>query len=491
MIKSKRYLLIFFCLLKLTMHLLADYHSGFQGDELLHIETGRHLAWGYMEFPPLIGLLAFLQNLFNTPAIWVHHIFAHIASLLILVYVAKIVIEAGGGNRALFLVLLAVIIAPGLGRSSQLFQPVVFSQLFWVMSFYYLLRYVHKPGQRNLWLLTASCVAAFMVKYDAVFFLAGLSVLLLFRQSRQALMADRAWINMVVAGLVILPNLLWQVQHDYPALQMFTRLYETQLDKITRWDNFKQLLIDLNPVVTLLLFIPGIVYLIFSEKKIISTAVLISFALLVMKNGKAYYFFPLVLTILPYGGIALEKLSSKTFIPIAAVLLTGAVLIPFCMAVLPLKTYEATYKKVVKDVPYDEYYADEKWRTTMQQLKAVYDSLPAAERANCLIWGKHYGQAGAVNLFSAQYGLPKAFSYHGSFYTWSPAAGEMPSTIIGLSYRVGEFYQPFFKDIRIVRTLPNANADESEAKEQFIYILQSPNQDFGKMKDLFLSRIYE
>lgn len=490
MTKSKRYLILFFCLLKLVMHLLADAHTGFQGDELLHIETGHHLAWGYMEFPPLIGIFAYLQNGFHSPAVWVHHIFAHIASLLILVYVAKIVIQAGGGNRAMFFVLLAVIIGPGFGRSGQLFQPVVFSQLFWVMSFYYLLRYVHTPGQRHLWLLTGSCVAAFMVKYDAVFFLAGLGVLLLFRKTRQSLIADRAWINIVVAGMIVLPNLIWQVQHDYPALQMFARLYDTQLDKITRWDNFKQLLIDLNPVVTLLLFIPGIVYLIYSEQKIIVAAVMVSFMLLVVKNGKAYYFFPLVLTILPYGAMALERLSPKTFIPITVVLLIGAVLIPFCMAVLPLQTYETTYKKVVKDIPYDEYYADEKWRTTMQQLKAVYDSLPAGERAHCLIWGKHYGQAGAVNLFREQYGLPTAFSYHGSFYSWSPS-GAMPGTIIGLSYRVGEFYQPFFKDIHIVRTLPNPNAAEEEAKEQFIYILQSPNQDFDKMKDLFRNRIYE
>ncbi len=38
------------------------FHLGFQGNELLHIETGNHLALGYMEFPPLIGLLAFTNN---------------------------------------------------------------------------------------------------------------------------------------------------------------------------------------------------------------------------------------------------------------------------------------------------------------------------------------------------------------------------------------------------------------------------------------------
>jgi hypothetical protein len=81
-----------------------------------------------MEFPPLIGLLAFIQNLFGSSSVFVHHIFSHLASLLIIIYVAKTTIELGGKNKAIILVLLAIIIAPSFGRSQQLFQPVVFSK---------------------------------------------------------------------------------------------------------------------------------------------------------------------------------------------------------------------------------------------------------------------------------------------------------------------------------------------------------------------------
>ncbi len=78
-----------FCIIKLTLHLIADFHSGFQGDELLHIESGNHLAFGFMEFPPLISILAFSQNFFGSNSVYVHHLFAHIASILIIIYVAK------------------------------------------------------------------------------------------------------------------------------------------------------------------------------------------------------------------------------------------------------------------------------------------------------------------------------------------------------------------------------------------------------------------
>src|SRR5215217_4866150 len=86
MTKQTKLIILTFCIVKLTLHLFADIHSGFQGDELLHIESGRHLAFGYMEFPPLIGFLAFIQNLFGSKAVYVHHLFAHIASILIIIY---------------------------------------------------------------------------------------------------------------------------------------------------------------------------------------------------------------------------------------------------------------------------------------------------------------------------------------------------------------------------------------------------------------------
>src|SRR3954468_11605879 len=115
MTKQIRLIILTFCILKLTLHLIADSHSGFQGDELLHIETGKHLAFGYMEFPPLIGLFALIQNLSGSNSVYVHHVFAHIASILVIIYVGKTVIELGGKNMAIFLALICIIIGPSFG----------------------------------------------------------------------------------------------------------------------------------------------------------------------------------------------------------------------------------------------------------------------------------------------------------------------------------------------------------------------------------------
>ncbi|OJW36621.1 MAG: hypothetical protein BGO54_12390 [Sphingobacteriales bacterium 46-32] len=504
--RQTRLIIFSFCTVKLILHLIADSHSGFQGDELLHIETGNHLAWGYMEFPPLIGLFAFIQNLFQSDAVFVHHIFPHLASMLILIFVAKTTLELGGGNKAVFLVLLGIIIAPGFERSQQLFQPVVFSQLFWVLSFYYLVRFATLLDKKSLWLLTLFCILGLLVKYDAVFFLFGLLSLLFFKRTRDALIRNKCWINIGVFALAILPNIVWQIAHDYPVLQMFSRLYETQLDNVSRLDTFRNLFISINPLVSLLLVVPGIIYLFVSKNKTtiypLAGAIALSFLFLLYKNGKAYYFFPLILTIIPFGAVYLEQhiLSKRKwfFYPVTVLMILGAVMIPFGMPVYPLNRYLSKvypYEKKQKGdgtytVKFEEYYSTDLWKKTMQELKSVYDSLPAEVKSSCLLWGKHYRQAGAVSLFGKKYGLPAAFSYHGSFYSWAPS-GQMPQTVVALSNKVNGFFEQYFTDVKKVRAIYNSYSYKEEESYQYIYVCQNPKQDFDQMKELFKHRIFE
>lgn len=505
MTKQTKLIIVIFCIIKLTLHLIADSNSGFQGDELLHIETGNHLAFGYMEFPPLIGILAFIQNLFISNSVYIHHLFSHISSILILIYVAKITIELGGKSKALFLTLLCIIIAPAFGRSQQLFQPVVFGQLFWVLGFYQLVRFTKYLDKKYLSYLVIFAVIGFLFKYDILFFIFGLSSLFFFKRTRETLLKQNIGLHIAIAFLLILPNIYWQYTNNFPVLQMFGRLYETQLDKLSRIDNLKNLLLAINPVSLILVF-PALVYMFKSNKpelyKPLAFSISLSFFLLLFTNGKSYYFFPIILTILPFGAIFWEQkvIQNRRWViyPIATILFLGSILIPFGMTVYsfpkmlhsiqkyePLKVEGGKYA-----VRYDEYYTQKKWEITLTELKKVYDSLPESEKQNCLIWGKHYGQAGAINLLGKEYNLPKAFSYHGSFYSWTPN-GEMPNTIIALSYQVGDFFNPYFEEVILVKTIYNPYADNEEELYQRIYVCSKPKQNFEKMKVLFSTRIFE
>ena len=309
MTKQIKIVVISFCLIKLILHFLADYHTGFQGDELLHIETGNNFSFGYMEFPPLIGILAFIQNIFDSNLVFVHHIFVHIASTIVLIYTAKTTIELEAKKKAVFLVLMCILIAPGFGRSHQLFQPVIFSQLFWVLSFYHLLKYVKFLNVKHLWFLTITISLGFLTKYDILFFIISLPVLFLFKRIRKALIRQKFWIHVLCFVLLITPNIIWQILNDYPFIQMTDRLYETQLNHLIPTETLWLLILSINPI-SLLLLLPAIVHL-FNSKKVknscpLPLCILISILVLIYSQGKQYYFFPIILTLLPFGGVFWE-----------------------------------------------------------------------------------------------------------------------------------------------------------------------------------------
>src|SRR5579862_912365 len=502
--------ILFFCILKLTLHLIADSHSGFQSDEFLYIESGRHLAFGYLEFPPLMGLLAFIQNLFHSHSVFIYHIFPHVAMLLIVIYVGKITVELGGKNMAVFIVLFSLLIAPGFEGTQQPFLPIVFTQLIWVLCFYQLTRFIKHGNRKYLWYLALFTALFFLIKYDALFFAFGLLSLLFFGKTRVALIKGKYWQCLIISFLILLPNIIWQYVNDWPALQMMRRLYKTQLDDLTPMHVLRDLFWAVNPIVFILM-LPAFVFIFVNKKNKslylpLACSILFSVLFLSYCKGIHYYFFPIVLTILPFCGMFWEGLilpkRKWLLYPLSLILLIGAVLIPFGMPVYSFSHYLNTVFKYIpkekkngKDVlpmNFQEYDSKKRWKTMMQQLQSLYDSLPENERKSCLIWGRHYSQAGAVELFKDGYTLPNAFSYHGSFYAWAPT-DKMPETVIAFCYNdAGDnYFNPFFEEVTPVRKIYSEYSSGEGWVVQTIFICHKPKQGFDKMKELFKKRIFE
>jgi 4-amino-4-deoxy-L-arabinose transferase-like glycosyltransferase len=205
--KFKTEYIIIFCIIALNifLHILADLNSGFHGDELLYIESGRHLAAGYMDFSPMIAILAFIQNIFNSSSIFVNHIFLHIATALIILLSGLITIELGGKRIAVLTTLLCITFAPGFAVSHSLFLPDVFDQLAWISCLYFILKFCQEPNNRNLILIGIIAALGFLTKYTIAFLIGGLILsILVFNFSflkRRAL-----WVSAVIALIIISPN---------------------------------------------------------------------------------------------------------------------------------------------------------------------------------------------------------------------------------------------------------------------------------------------
>jgi hypothetical protein len=58
------------------------------------------------------------------------------------------------------------------------------------------------------------------------------------------------------------------------------------------------------------------------------------------------------------------------------------------------------------------------WREMAEAVDGAYNRLSPEDRSRCAIFGQNYGQAGTIDFFGAQMGLPKALSGHQDYFLW-------------------------------------------------------------------------
>ena len=181
------YFLLIFVAIKVGLNLLAISHFGFHRDELLHLALGDHLDWGFKEVPPFIALIAKITTAVFGNSVFAARIFSTIFSGLIIWFTGQIVIELGGKKFAITLACLALIFSPAFAASGYLFQPVVFDQLWWVLTVYLLIRYINTSLPVYIYLLGVVIGVGLLTKYTMAFFAIALILGLVFTKQRKIL----------------------------------------------------------------------------------------------------------------------------------------------------------------------------------------------------------------------------------------------------------------------------------------------------------------
>src|ERR1700752_3523810 len=94
-------LLYFLELLKIVIpYLLQNNVYQPHRDEFLYLAEGHHMAWGYMEVPPLLSVFAWFTNLFGGSMFWIK-IWPALFGAFTFILVGKIIISLGGKPFAL------------------------------------------------------------------------------------------------------------------------------------------------------------------------------------------------------------------------------------------------------------------------------------------------------------------------------------------------------------------------------------------------------
>src|SRR6478736_3224655 len=97
---------------KLVVHLYAGHRYGYLGDELYYLACSEHLAWGYVDQPPLIAFVAwFSRHVFGNSLLGLRLLPA-IAGAVLVWLTGRLTRELGGGRFAQALAALAVLAVP-------------------------------------------------------------------------------------------------------------------------------------------------------------------------------------------------------------------------------------------------------------------------------------------------------------------------------------------------------------------------------------------
>ena len=431
---SKKSLFLWaFILLKFTIQLfLIHPEYDLQRDEYLHLDLGKHLAWGYTSVPPVTSWIAYLIILLGNSVFWVKF-FPALFGVLTMVTVWKITEELKGGLFALILGATAVTFSV-LFRLNTLFQPNSVDVLCWTLLYYTLIKYVNTSNRKWLWALAVVFAIGFLNKYSIAFLVAGLFPAILLTEHRQWLTQKNFYLAVVFALLLISPNLIWQYQHDFLVFKHMEELRITQLVNVNRLDFMKdQLLYFMGSLfIILAALFAFIAYPPFKKYRFIPLSTLFTLLLFVYFRAKSYYAIGLYPVLIPFGAIYLDDLFSKdwkVYLRPVAIVIPLLLFIPVLRIAFPIyppakiAAERGLYQKYGmlrwedgKDHQLPQDFADMLgWRELAHKVDLAYSQVK--DKKHTLVICDNYGLAGAINYYS-KYKDINAVSFHADYKYW-------------------------------------------------------------------------
>ncbi|TWF41815.1 dolichyl-phosphate-mannose-protein mannosyltransferase [Chitinophaga polysaccharea] len=486
------HLLYLLALIKLILpFFLQDPAWGPHRDEFLYLAEARHMAWGYMEVPPLLSVFAWLTN-FLGGATWAIKIWPSLGGALTYLLAGRLVLHLGGRWFALVLAWMPFVAGAWL-RIHFLFQPNFLDIFFWTAMAYGLTRFQQSEKPLHLYMAGLSFGLGMLSKYTMVFYATGLMAGLLLTWDRKILTNRHFYYAIGLSFLLFLPNLLWQVRNGFPVIYHMKALHDGLLQYVSNSDFLKDQL--LYNVATLFTWVTGLVWVARTKQyRFIAWAFFVTLALLMVGHGKSYYSQGAYPILFAFGAPVLEAWTNKWWKigMIAFSLFIGIRLAPLLLpfkAPAPLAAYYVRHPLASKvgflrwedlqdhSLPQD--FADMlSWEEMTQKVANAYASLNSTEKARTLLFCDNYGEAGAVNYYGPKYHLPPAYSDNASFLYWMPRDFDQFEVLLLVTDDKQEMQHAFikeFKEVQLVDSITNPYAREHGS---LIILLKGPSEAF-------------
>ncbi len=499
---SSTYLLLALALGKLLVQFAGINHYGFFRDELYYMACGEHLAWGYVDQPPLIAFVAWLARHTLGTSLFATRLIPVLAGAAVVYLTGRVARDLGGGVFAQFLAATAILLAPAYLAFDSFFSMNAFEPLFWLLCAWITILIV-KGASPKLWLAFGAVAGLGLEnKHSMLVFGFALVVGLLLSGQARVFRSKWIWIGGAIAVAIFLPNLLWEARHGWPQIQVVRNAQQYKNVQITPAQFLFEQILFLQPL-ALPIWMAGLIWYFAAPEgkpfRFLGWAYLVVMVIFIGLDGKSYYALPVYPVLMAAGGVALEKLFAVpkrrwlAYAYSAPLVIVGMFTIPFGVPALPVDTFlkyssMVPYARAVKterdataDLP--QLYADMfGWENMAQQIGRVYHDLPQAEQQECAILAGNYGEAGAIDHYGPALGLPKAISGHNSYYDWG-VRSYSGSCVIVFGERADN-YKQYFGESNLVATISDPYVGVAE-RNVHVYVCRKPSAPLASLWPYF------
>src|SRR3954465_5201529 len=180
---------------------------GWFRDELYYVACSHHMAWGYVDQPPMIALVAWIARHLFGETLFGIRIVAALGGAAIVFITGLLAQRFGASRSAANLAMLCSMIAPMYLAAGHFLSMNVFEPLFW-MSMAYVAIVIFDGGDERLWLLFGAIAGLGLEnKHSTLFFGSAFVIGMLLTPQRRHFARPWIWLGGVVAGLIFLPNI--------------------------------------------------------------------------------------------------------------------------------------------------------------------------------------------------------------------------------------------------------------------------------------------
>jgi hypothetical protein len=400
---------------------LLSSRYGFHRDELYFLAAGKRPAWGYVDQPPITPWLARASTVLFGETPMGLRVVATLLGMATVVVVVLIAREFGGGRSVQVFTAVATALSTYVLVVAHMLATNTADVLLWSLIAFFALRLL-RTGDGRWWLAVGAAAGLGMMnKWLVLLLLSGLAVGVAVAGPRRVL---RTWwlaAGIGVAVVLAAPMVLWQASHGWPMLTVAGGISED--DGVENRVLFVPMqLVYLSPVLVPV-WIAGLVRPWRDTGVRWARALAIAYPVVCVEllalGGKPYYSVPLLLPLVALGAAPALRWPARTG-PVARAL-TG-VAAGVCAAVsvligLPVVPASALGPVLAVNKEPGEQVG---WPEFADTVAAGWAQVPATDKDTAVILAGNYGEAGAVEYYGPERGLPRPYSPHMSYADWGP-----------------------------------------------------------------------